>query len=327
MTAVLKDAHGRTLEYLRLSVTDRCNFKCSYCLPNGCPSGAAGQPLSLDEISRLTRAFAALGFWKVRVTGGEPTLRRDIVEIVERVAATPGITRVGLTTNGYRLAGLAEPLRRAGLSALNVSVDSLDPDRFEQITGHGQLAHVLDGLDAAVEAGIPSVKANVVLLRGMTDGELDRFLALARHLPVAVRFIELMRTGDNAEFYARSHLPADEVVGKLTALGWRKAPRAPGDGVAELYRHPDRPGTLGFIAPYSSKFCGDCNRLRVSSTGGLKLCLFGDGDIPLRPLLTADAQHELLVRRIASAVREKPEAHHLDQGYTGSTSSLAIIGG
>jgi cyclic pyranopterin phosphate synthase len=327
MTAGLTDAFGRKLEYLRLSVTDRCNFTCSYCLPNGCPSGSGDRPLSLDEIGRLARAFAALGFWKVRVTGGEPTLRRDIVEIVERVAATPGITRVGLTTNGYRLAGLAEQLRRAGLSAINVSVDSLDPARFEQITGQGRLAEVLAGIDAAIAAGIPSVKANVVLLRGMTDRELDRFVDLSRHHPVTVRFIELMRTEDNADFYARSYLPARLVVEKLASLGWRRAPRRRGDGVAELHRHPDHPGTFGFIAPYGDKFCGDCNRLRVSSTGGLKLCLFGDGSVPLRPLLAADEQQEALMRRIASAVLAKPAAHRLDQGYSGTTTSLATIGG
>ena len=327
MTAALTDGFGRRLEYLRLSVTDRCNFKCSYCLPNGCPDGAAEQPLSLDEIGRLTRAFASLGFWKVRVTGGEPTLRRDIVEIVERVAGTPGIRRVGLTTNGYRLAGLAGPLRRAGLSALNVSVDSLDPDRFAQITGHGRLRDVLAGVGAAVAAGVPSVKVNVVLLRGMSEAELERFIDLSRHLPVTVRFIELMRTEDNADFYARSHLPASQVVAQLAGRGWRPVPAERGGGVAELHRHPDHPGTLGFIAPYSKKFCGDCNRLRVSSTGGLKLCLFGDGGVPLRPLLAEDAQQEALAQRITAAVRAKPAAHQLEQGFSGTTTSLASIGG
>jgi cyclic pyranopterin phosphate synthase len=327
MTAGLTDAFGRKLEYLRLSVTDRCNFRCTYCLPNGCPSGSKDQPLSLDEIGRLARAFAALGFWKVRVTGGEPTLRRDIVEIIERVAATPGITRVGLTTNGYRLANLAGPLRRAGLSALNVSIDSLDPTRFEQITGHGKLTDVLAGIDAAVTAGIPTVKANVVLLRGMSDGELGRFIDLSRHLPVTVRFIELMRTDDNVHYFAQSYLPAAEVIQKLASLGWRKLPRQHGDGVAELHRHPDHSGTFGFIAPYGKKFCGECNRLRVSSNGSLKLCLFGDRSIPLRPLLATDAQDHALIQRIASAVLAKPAAHRLDQGYSGSTTSLATIGG
>jgi cyclic pyranopterin phosphate synthase len=323
----MTDAFGRKLEYLRLSITDRCNFKCTYCLPDGCPSGSGDEPLSVDEIGRLVQAFAALGFWKVRITGGEPTLRRDIVEIVERVAATSGITRVGLTTNGFRLAHLAGPLRQAGLSALNVSIDSLDPTRFQEITGVGKLAEILAGVDAAVAAGIPTVKANVVLLRGMSDGEVDRFIALARHLPVTVRFIELMRTNDNADYYARYHLPVQAVTQRLASLGWRKVPRQHGDGVAEIYRHPDHQGTFGFIAPYSDKFCGACNRLRVSSTGGLKLCLFGDGSIPLRPLLAADAQRGALMQRIASAVLEKPAAHRLDEGYSGGTTSLATIGG
>jgi len=327
MTVGLMDAFGRKLEYLRLSVTDRCNFRCVYCLPAGCPGGSGAGFLSVDEIERLARAFASLGFWKVRITGGEPTLRQDVVEIVERVAAVPGVSCVGLTTNGYRLASLAAPLRRAGLSALNVSVDSLDPLRFEELTGRGRLAEVMAGLDAAIEAGVPRLKVNVVLLRGLTDAELDRFVDLCRHRPVTVRFIELMQTADNAAFHARSHLPAAELMARMASRGWRRLPPRRDHGVAEIHGHPDHPGTLGFIAPITRKFCADCNRLRVSSGGDLRLCLFGEGAVPLRPLLAADSQRAALLERIAEAVLVKPAAHRLELGQVGGTRSLATIGG
>lgn len=323
----LIDPLGRRLEYLRLSITDRCNLRCAYCLPNGCAGSAGPQPLTVAEIDRLARAFAAMGFWKVRVTGGEPTLRRDVVEVVERVASIPGITRVGLTTNGHRLASLACELRRAGLASLNLSLDSLDPARFAQITGLGRLAGVLSGLEAAIAAGIPSIKVNAVLLRGMEDRELDAFLELTRRLPVTVRFIELMRTADNAPFFERSCLPAREIALKLARRGWRALPPSESDGVAVLHGHGDHQGRVGLIAPYADRFCGRCNRLRVTSNGDLKLCLFGDRAIPLRPYLASDARVADLVEVIGAAVRSKPAGHRLREGRSGSTSTLASIGG
>lgn len=326
MTGLI-DPLGRKLEYLRLSITDRCNLRCSYCLPNGCRGATGPQPLTVPEIDRLVRGFAALGFWKVRITGGEPTLRRDVVEIVERVAAIPGITRVGLTTNGHRLASLAGELARAGLASLNLSLDSLDPARFEQITGLGRLADVLAGLDAAIAAGISSIKVNAVLLRGMEDRELDAFLELTRSLPVTVRFIELMRTADNARFFERSCLPASEIALALARRGWHALAPSESDGVAVMHGHDEHPGKVGLIAPYGDGFCGRCNRLRVTSNGDLKLCLFGDEAVPLRPYLASDAQAEALVEAIGDAVTSKPAGHHLREGQSGTTSTLASIGG
>jgi len=321
----LVDSHGRRLEYLRLSVTDRCNYRCSYCLPHGCPAEVGPPPLAVAEIERLARAFAALGFWKVRLTGGEPTLRRDLTEIVERLARVPGFTRIGLTTNGSRLAGLVGALRRAGLASLNVSIDSLDPARFERITGPGRLDDVLAGLEAAVAAGIPSVKVNAVLLRGLEDGELDAFAALTRRLPVTVRFIELMRTEENAAFFEESYLPAREVAERLAGRGWQALP--PGDGVAVLHRHPEHQGQIGLISAYGDGFCGRCNRLRVASNGDLRPCLFGAGAIPLRPYLASDAGLPFLLQAIGAAARAKPAGHQLRQGRSGGTTTLATIGG
>jgi cyclic pyranopterin phosphate synthase len=324
---VLQDGCGRHLEYLRLSVTDRCNFKCAYCLPDGCGLQQGEQPLSVAEIDRLVRAFAELGVWKVRLTGGEPTVRRDISEIVRVIAAVPGVRRIGLTTNGYRLAGMTAQLREAGLSSVNVSVDSLDPERFERITGSRLLESIVAGVEAAVAAGIPSVKVNVVLHEGMDAAELDAFLAWTRDRPLTVRFIELMQTRENAGYFRRHHLPADAIRRAIEASGWRRVERDLNDGPAIVYRHAAHEGKVGLIAPYSPGFCDSCNRVRVSSTGALKLCLFGEREIPLRPYLQSDDCRRDLVALVASSVQAKPASHLLREGSSGATSTLASIGG
>jgi cyclic pyranopterin phosphate synthase len=321
----MRDAFGRKLEYLRLSVTDRCNFRCVYCLPEGCPKGSGEEPLSVEEIERLVRAFAALGVWKVRLTGGEPTLRPDIAGIVRAVAGVPGVRRVGLTTNGYRLAKLAPELHAAGLAALNVSVDSLDAERFARVTG-GRLERVMAGVEAALATGIPSVKVNAVLMAGMED-ELDGFLDWTRRAAVTVRFIELMETGDNGDFFARHHLSTDVVRRRLEERGWVRRVRDASDGPAVTYAHGDHAGRVGLIAPYAPGFCDSCNRVRVSSTGGLHLCLFGDRAIPLRHYVRDGHHHRDLVELIAGCVAEKPESHLLRLGSSGSTATLAQLGG
>jgi cyclic pyranopterin phosphate synthase len=322
----LRDAFGRDLEYLRLSVTDRCNFRCVYCLPHGCPRGGDAAPLSRAEIVRLVRALAGLGLWKVRLTGGEPTLRADICEVVREVAATPGVRKVGLTTNGYRLDALAPGLRDAGLASVNVSVDSLDPGRFQEITGSARLDRVVAGIRAALSAGI-AVKVNAVLLQGMDDAELARFLAWTRTEPLTVRFIELMQTGDNGALFRQARLPASQVRETLERIGWTRLPRSAGDGPAVNYGHPDHRGRVGLISAYSAGFCESCNRLRVSSAGDLKLCLFGEKTVPLRPLLQSDGCQAALMDRIESAVTAKPRAHELAAGRCGPTANLAMTGG
>ncbi len=322
----LRDAFGRHLHYLRLSVTDRCNFRCVYCLPHGCPRGPVAAPLSRAEIGRLVRALAGLGFWKVRLTGGEPTLRADIPDVVREVAATPGIRKVGLTTNGYRLAAIARDLRGAGLTGVNVSVDSLDPARFERITGSPTLDRVVAGVGAALSAGI-AVKVNAVLLQGMDDAELQRFLAWTRTEPLTVRFIELMQTGDNEALFRAARLAPSHVREMLEREGWTRLPRDTGDGPAVNYGHPDHAGRVGLISAYSAGFCESCNRLRVSSAGDLKLCLFGNRTIPLRPLLQQDGCEAAVMQRIEEAVTAKPAAHELAVGRFGPTANLAMTGG
>jgi cyclic pyranopterin phosphate synthase len=323
----LADGFGRRLRYVRLSITERCNFRCEYCLPDGCTAEPGPAPLSVEEIGRLARGLAAVGVERIRLTGGEPTLRRDVTEIVRTVAATPGIAKVGLTTNGYRLDALVPELRAAGLNMLNVSVDSLDPERFERITGSRHLARILAGIEAAIEAGIGAVKVNAVLLRDLNEGELDRFLAWTARRPVSVRFIELMQTGDNADFFRERHLSADTIARGLLARGWTRLEKDPGAGPAQLYAHRDHRGQVGLIAPYSAGFCETCNRVRVSSVGSLRLCLFGGDEIPLRHFLQSDADHAGLVRAITEAVRVKPAAHDLAHGHSGTMVTLSQIGG
>ena len=324
----LHDGHGRRFEYLRLSLTDVCNFRCTYCLPNGYrkPAGKAPE-LSPDELVRAVAAFARLGLWKVRLTGGEPTVRSEFTEIARRVAAVPGIRRVAMTTNGYRLAAHAAEWRAAGVSALNVSVDSLDPARFAAITGHDRLGEVLAGVAAARAAGFDPIKLNAVLMRGVNDDELTAMIAFVRAHDLSLRFIEVMRTNDNPAFFAERHLAGQTVIAALERLGWTRLPRAPGAGPAVEYGHPQAQGRIGLIAPYAQDFCATCNRLRLSSDGRLHLCLFGDGGIDLRPLLQHDDQQDELVARIVALTATKAPAHRLHQGNSGGTPHLASIGG
>jgi GTP 3',8-cyclase len=323
----LIDRFGRRFPYLRLSLIEACNFHCSYCLPNGYRA-ADGRPrhLQTDEIARLLRAFAAVGMHKLRLTGGEPSLRRDLTDIIGIASATPGIEKIALTTNGVLLRRLHD-WRAAGLTALNISIDSLDRERFAAITGHDRLAQLLDGVEDALAAGFDSVKLNAVLLKGLNDDELPRWLDYLRERRISVRFIELMQTGDNLDYFRRHHLRAGVIEDDLRARGWRELPRADDAGPAREWTHPDHRGRIGIIAPYSKDFCAGCNRLRVTSTGDLRLCLFGEAGIPLRPLLQHDAQQDELIRMLGGQLQAKAATHQLHAGQTGLTPHLASIGG
>ncbi len=327
MSASLTDGFGRAFHYLRVSVDDVCNFKCVYCLPDGYHKTEPDPPLSAAELRRLVTAFAGMGFWKFRLTGGEPTSRHDIVDLAAAVAVVPGVRRLGLSTNGGRLAALAPALKAAGVQAVNVSVDSLDRERFREITGRDMLPAALQGIERCLALGFESVKANVVLLKGLNDGELEGFLEWTRETPVGVRFIELMRTGDNAAFFGERHLPAAGLLELLAAKGWTEEPRREGDGPARTFRRPGHRGSIGVIAPYDAGFCSTCNRLRVTSRGALRLCLFAEADVPLRHLLQDDAQAEELRRTVRELLARKEASHYLPEGRTGSTRHFAMIGG
>lgn len=323
----LEDAFARKFQYLRLSITDVCNFQCQYCLPDGYKPEGRKSFLTVAEIARITRAFAAMGTSKVRLTGGEPSLRKDFTQIIETVAGTPGIEKVAMTTNGYRMEKLAKEWRQAGLTAINVSVDSLDPRMFHQITGQNRFHEVMAGIDAAVTAGFSQVKVNAVLMRGLNDGDLSRFLDWIKHNPIQLRFIELMQTGEMDELFDRHHVRGAVIKAQLLKVGWQQKLRAFNDGPAEVFYHPDYQGEIGLIMPYSKDFCASCNRLRVSSLGKLHLCLFGDYGVDLRDLLADDGQIGLLQQRLCEALVDKKATHFLHDGHSGMTPNLASIGG
>ena len=323
------DAFARKFYYLRLSVTDVCNFRCTYCLPDGYqPNGIRNKSfLSLDEIRRVTRAFAAAGTEKVRLTGGEPSLRRDFTDIIAAVRENAAIRHIAVTTNGYRLARDVKQWRDAGLTALNVSVDSLDARQFHAITGQDKFHQVMAGIDAAFEAGFSQVKVNSVLMRDVNSHNLTTFLDWIRTRPIQLRFIELMETGEGSDLFRRHHISGMVLRDELLKRGWIHQIRQRSDGPAQVFCHPDYEGEIGLIMPYEKDFCATCNRLRVSSVGKLHLCLFGDGGVDLRDLLEDDAQQDALEARISAALTHKKQTHFLHQGDTGITQNLSYIGG
>jgi len=323
---MLIDQFNRRFTYLRLSITDVCNYRCDYCLPQGYRRGDdIAEPLSLDEIRTLVRAFALSGTRKIRITGGEPTLRKDLLDIIAVCKQTPGIREVVMTTNGYRLAPQLPALQRAGLDRINISVDSLTPAVFQMITGHDRLRDVLEAVDQSLALGMPA-KLNAVLMRHYNGGDLARFTEYLRDRPVTARFIELMETGDNRGFFDQQHQPAQALEDGLVEHGWTACVRGDDDGPAREFAHPGYAGRVGLIRPYKQGFCDDCNRLRVSSLGDLQLCLFSQGGIPLRAALEQDSP-EQLSRRLQRLVLGKKAGHGLHRHNPGATRHLAMIGG
>ena len=324
----LVDAFQRAYYYLRLSITDQCNFRCNYCLPNGYqPEANKPSFLTLSEIVRVAEAFAAMGTEKIRLTGGEPTLRKDFITIAENVANVSGIRQLALTTNGYRMAKDVDAWQRAGITSINVSVDSLDPKMFHQITGINKFDEVMRGIERAFEIGYKKVKVNSVLMKNLNDHEFNQFLAWVKNRPIQMRFIELMQTGEMDSFFHHYHLSGEILVKKLLEQGWLLQQKAITDGPAKVFKHPDYMGEIGLIMPYEKNFCASCNRLRVSAKGKLHLCLFGEEGIELRDLLRSDDQQSILQARIFSALQGKREHHYLHQGDTGIRQHLASIGG
>jgi len=324
---LLTDGFDRSFKYLRLSLTDVCNFKCQYCLPDGYKGCGGKAPLTLEELRRAATVFSELGLSKIRLTGGEPTLRKDFEDIAQMIGALPNVETLALTTNGYRLAERAKAWRAAGITAINISLDSVSAENFHRITGHDRQAEVMRGIDAAFEAGFETIKINAVYLKGINEHEISSYQALTKDRPLSVRFIELMETGDHAAFFKDHYISAEILKEKLITDGWAPKLKAANAGPANDYIHPDHEGSFGLIAPYSKDFCKSCNRLRFSSQGKLHLCLFGEFGVPLRQFLQHDEQMPELKERIQMAVQKKNARHNLGQGLTGATSNLSAIGG
>lgn len=325
-TAPLTDPFNRRLSYLRLSVTDLCNYRCTYCLPDGYQGKAKPDEMSLAEIETLVNTFAHCGTRKIRITGGEPTLRRDLADIIAACKAAPEIENVALTTNAFRLGKIFPAYRAAGLDKLNISIDSFDPDTFFEITGKRECSNILRDLDAILESGFYGIKINTLLLRRYAEHTLADALEFVKHRPVTLRFIELMQTGDNLGFFNSQHLSAAKIERGLQEQGWQLMPRLPHAGPAREYFHRDFTGSIGFIAPYSEDFCKSCNRLRVTAQGKMHLCLFGGIAYDLRDYLK-NADSDGLHRYLYDTVAQKPEHHYLHDKKVGLITNLSMTGG
>lgn len=296
----MKDSFDREIRYLRISLTDRCNLRCIYCMPKGGIVQCRRQDiLSLEEILSIAQAAVELGVRKIRLTGGEPLLCPGILSLCNALAALPGLEELSLTTNGCLLAPLAADLKAAGLHRVNLSLDSLDPEKYRRITQGGQLSQALSGIRAALAAGLP-LKINTVLLGGINEDEIGALAALSQTHPLSLRFIELMPLGGARTLPPAAYVPCRRVLEILPQL----EPLEEMDGVARLYRLPNARGTVGLISPLSHSFCPDCDRIRLTADGFLKPCLHGDLEIPLRGL-TGPALRQAL----QSAILQKPKCH------------------
>ena len=312
------DLKGRKIDYLRLSVTDLCNFRCIYCMgEDGVCKRSHREILSIEELAEIGRAAVACGVGKIRLTGGEPLVRRGILDLCRMLRKLDGLTELTLTTNGAALPEMAVSLKEAGVDRLNISLDTLREDTFRAITRQGELRQTLDGLAAAEAAGFTGTKINTVLLGGINDGEIPVLAELTRDHPVSLRFIELMPMGVCADWPRERFISADTVLQAMPQLE-----RVGTDGVAELYRVPGWVGTVGLIRPLSHCFCDRCNRIRVTADGKLKPCLHSDREIPLRRL-----SGEALERAIRKAAAVKPERHHLAEHHSDSRRNMNEIGG
>ena len=297
----MKDQYGREINYLRLSVTELCNLRCRYCMPE---TGVCKKPhaamLTEDEMIDAVGAAASLGVTKLRITGGEPLVKRNIVSICARAAKVMGIREVCITTNGVMLPKMAKGLRAAGVSRVNLSLDTLDPDKYARITRVGRLEDALAGLHAALDAGFEKIKINAVLIGGFNDGEIGALAALTQTYPVDVRFIELMPMVDSRAFGPEAFIPCTTVLERLPDA----VPEAPDGGVARLYRLPGAQGNIGLISPVSDHFCASCNRIRLTADGKLKPCLHSADEISLKGL-SPEAMREAMRR----AILNKPSCH------------------
>lgn len=330
-TVILRDSYGRAIRDLRISITDRCNFRCFYCMPKEAMEWRPkAEILTYEEIVTLAGIFVSLGIDKLRVTGGEPMLRRDIESLIGQLAALPGGSDLAMTTNAHFLAGRARGLKDAGLQRITISLDSLTPDRFALLTGRHELAQVLAGIDAAVEAGLSPVKVNCVVIRGINDDQAPKFAELAREKGLHVRFIEFMPL-DNGKVWRREMVvPGDELRRRIDELYPLERVRSENlSETARRWRFADgAPGEVGFINPVTQPFCGHCSRIRLTADGMIRTCLFSTVEHNLKQLLRDGASREDLIGFILGAIEKKEERHHInDADFIQPLRTMSCIGG
>jgi cyclic pyranopterin phosphate synthase len=323
----LRDQWGRSIEYLRISVTDRCNFRCVYCMPKeGLQWLPKAEILTYEEIAEVVRQLSPLGLRRLRITGGEPTIRPDLERLIGQLRAIPGIEDIALSTNGARLPQMARSLRAAGLDRVNMSADSLQPERIAAIARRDLGFDPVAAATAAEEAGLSPIKINVVVLRGTNDDEVEDFARLTIDRPWHVRFIELMPVGDMRELTWEHVVPSDEVLQRISNLGALSPDGGPprGNGPAQYYRLAGAAGTVGVITPMTHTYCGTCNRVRLTADGRLRTCLYGDHEVNLRDPLRQGEPLEPLFRQ---ALADKPKEHALLQMQVGGLRALSQVGG
>ena len=330
MEGPMQDGFGRRVEYLRISVTDKCNLRCVYCMPEeGLPWLRREDLLSFEEIASIVRTMAGMGLRRIRITGGEPLVRRDLPLLVRMLRDVPGIEDIALSTNAVLLDEQAVALREAGVNRINASLDSLRPDRIDAIARRpGSAERIFRGLEAAEAAGFAPIKVNCVVMRGRNDDEVEDFARITLDRPWHVRFIEVMPTGDNLDVSRDEFVSSDEILGRIASIGSLAPVAGPkGNGPATYFALPGAAGTIGVITPMSHNYCDRCNRMRLTADGQLRPCLFGEMQTNLRDPLRQGEPIEPLVRQ---TLRIKPERHWLEAGSdrgSGGLRALSEVGG
>ena len=328
---ILKDNFGRRFPYIRLSISDVCNFKCGYCLPDGYKINKADNRtfINTQEIGRLAKALSELGVSKIRLTGGEPTIRKDYLEIIKIIKKNSGIKKTVITTNGYKLNKIAKNLKDSGLDGINISIDSLNSKTFKKMTGHDRLHEILEGIQELQKLNFKNIKINAVLMKGINDSEKDfkEWSNFIKNNEIDFRYIELMQTGDNLDYFQKYHISANKFVDFLNNDKWIIQTFGKDAGPSKNFIKAEYKGKFGVIAPYSKDFCKSCNRLRITAKGDLRLCLFGDTGINIRHLMQKDDQIEELKDLILNQLNYKKESHYLEIGETGLNKNLSTIGG
>ncbi len=326
------DNYGRKIDYLRISLTDRCNFRCTYCMPeHGVKMIGHNEVLTFEEIIRLAEISVELGVSKIRLTGGEPLVRKGIETLISRLAAVNGINNISMTTNGFLLEEMAYDLKSSGLDRLNISLDTVNREKFRKITRIDGLGKVFKGIEAATNAGFSPIKLNAVAIRGINDDEILDLADYSARRGLILRFIEQM------PFIAeerKTFIPASEIISVLSGKYGSAKPLkdegrniSAGSGPVSLYSFGNTGLMVGFITPVSNHFCGNCNRLRITADGKLKLCLLSDNEIDLRLMLRNGSSNNQIKRILKASVDQKPEKHKLNSGYPGSERGMSKIGG
>lgn len=316
------DKYGRNIDYMRVSITDRCNLRCIYCMPeNGVAKKEHKDIITFEQIHKIVKAAGALGIRKVRYTGGEPLVRKGIVDLINKTSRINGIEEIAITTNGILLEEMAEDLKRAGLTRANISLDSLNKEKYKNITRGGDLSKVFSAIEKCLKIGLAPLKINTVLMKGINDDEIKSFIELTRELPVSIRFIELMPIGEAVNLNT-SMVNSDEIIKSYSELYEIKDLS---NSVARLYKLKNAKGTVGFISPLSCKFCSNCNRIRLTSSGTIKPCLHSEEEIDIKNYTGDDLK---LMTKLKESIIEKPQEHHLEKDKESKSKKMMFqVGG